>query len=311
MRFQLRTVWKSPAVVGFCERSGSPDPVRAIKQKALELVARSGISRPPFSPFALASLQGVVRVKFRPMGFDACLIPVSGGFEVHICSTHSKARQNFSMAHEVAHLFFMEATSERRRALRDTGIGANNVDQEEEYLCDVAASELIFPEPFFNRDVYHSGPSILGVVELAKLYAASLQATAHKFTATGIWKCAFVFWKLARTDSGYKLVADRCITRNGVSRVRKDQVVLLDDSKILGAVGKRGIVRGRQLIRFGEIEDDYYLEWIQIGSKKHPRFLSIIVSRLFADILARPKRDVGLQGGLFDNLITRNNVTVP
>ena len=188
MNMEIRRLWKNRDVFALCKKSGCADPLQAIKAKARDLVTRSGASRPPFSPFLMGSLQGVVKVRFRPIGFDACLIPVDRGFEVHICSNHPESRQNFSMAHEVGHLFFMESTGEPGTARRDKRIGYHTIDDEEEYLCDIAASELIFPGPFFDDDVDKVGPSLRGVLELANLYRASLQATALKYAATGIWK---------------------------------------------------------------------------------------------------------------------------
>ncbi len=296
---QIRRIWKSPSVLALCEQVGESDPLAAMRARAQALVARSGISGPPFSPLIMGSLQGVRRIEFRPIGFDACLIPVSTGFEVHICSNHPEGRQNFSMAHEIGHIFLIEATGHPRTTRREIKIGTHTLDNEEEYLCDFAGSQLLLPSPSFEDDVYAYGPSLRTVLELAKLYRASLQATVLRFVQARIWKCFFLFWKMAPVAGDRQIFVERCVTRGDVGPVLKDEIFLRDEARLLAAIGSRRIIRGREQLSFGGDEDQYYIETIQIGTVRQPRLLSMVVTEPFAEYAVRRRRLPDQQLGLF------------
>jgi hypothetical protein len=269
--------WKDPAVRAFCERTRCEDPVRSIKAEALALVARSGIVRAPFSPFILGSLKGVLRVKFEPIGFDACLIPMTGGFEVRICSSHPETRQTFSMAHEVGHLLMMDPASPLRTARRETNIGSGASIQEEEFLCDIAASELLLPSPFFEADAQVAGPSLSSVLDLTGMYKASLTATIRRLVASGLWRCFFLVWSIADAKRGPKLKLDQ-IVASRFQLSSKADVSLRDETRILNALETGNIIRGQEWLKFSDyIEDRYYLETIRIGSPTKPRLLSMVI----------------------------------
>lgn len=302
MSVSLQRVWKSSAALALCEHTGYPNPVDAIEAKARDLVSQSGISRPPFSPFSMGFLKGIVQVKFKPIGFDACLIPVRGGFEVHICSLHTRGRQAFSMAHEIGHLFFIEVMGEPKTAYRDKNIGLNRIGDEEEYLCDIAASELIFPSPFFDTDLYERGPSLRSLLEIRALYSASLHATVLRFARKSLWKCTFLFWKLGRPDSKRKLEVDRCITQHSLTPSFKDEIFLRDESRVLGALGTKKIIRGREWLKLGGEEDRYYMETVQVGSPAQPRLLSIVVAEPHAEYLVDSRRKISTQRTLFPQI---------
>ena len=299
MTSQTRRVWKSPDVLALCEKLGESDPMAAMKARAQALVARSGISRPPFSPFIMGSLLGITRVQFRPIGFDAGLVPISKGYEVQICSNHPQARKNFSMAHEIGHIFLMEAAGQQRPARRETKIGTHTMNDEEEFLCDFCASQLLLPSPFFEDDLYAGGASLRNVLELTKLYRASLHATILRFAQARIWKCFFLFWRTYPDASGRKLFVERSVTGSAAMPAYKEEIFLRDESRLLAAIGSRRILRGREWLTLGEAEDKYYLETIQIGPPKQPRFLSMVVTEPYAEYAARPHRSPGRQLALF------------
>lgn len=274
---RVRQIWTNPDILKFCQRTGQPDPVEAIKNAARGLVARSEIRHPPFSPFLLSQFQRVCRAELRPIGFDACLIPVDGGYEVHICKDHSEARRNFSMAHELGHLLVMDPASAPKGARRETNIGSRVVDQEE-LLCDIAASELLFPTPFFEADAQVGGPSLSCVLELANLYKASIAATLRRFVESGIWKCFFLVWSIGNRGPGPKLKLDQIIA-NVPQPPYKTAVSIRDETRILTAMESRNIVRGREWLKFDDVvEDRYYLETIRIGSSSKLRLLSMVIT---------------------------------
>jgi hypothetical protein len=291
-------IWKSSCAQALCAQLGTADPVEATRRSARALIARVGSSRPPFSPFAMAGALSITKVKFKPIGFDACLIPTNEGFEVLIRSDHPRSRQNFSMAHELGHLLFMQATGVAKEARRERNIGSNPVDQEEEYLCDIAASELLLPSPFFEDSVRQAGPSLTEVMRLAKLYEASLQATIRRFVGSGVWKCFFLLWRLDSREQHRSLELES-IFANGRLDVPKDEVALLDESEVLRTLENGTIVRRTEWLRLGDFKAKYYMESIRIGGRARRRVLSMVVTEPGAGLWHRPRTSSNAQLNLF------------
>ncbi|PYT57172.1 MAG: hypothetical protein DMG35_20755 [Acidobacteria bacterium] len=289
MKISGKFVWSSTSAKVLCESLGCTDPLEAIRLRSLRLIEKAGIERPPFSPYVLGLRLGINRVVFSPIGFDACLLPTTSGYEVQICSEHSRIRQNFSMAHEIGHVFFFEATGKSAIAKREKRIGMNGPDREEEFLCDYAASELIMPSFRFFRDVRYFGPSLGSIFELAKRYRASLRATTIKFAEMGLWKCAFVFWRLIGAGSDADFQLESC-TRFGGLRLADHEGISIPKKHLLAAVESGRTVRGRELVQMGQLKDTYYIESVRIGSKSSSRVLSMIFADMDAEHLAYASR---------------------
>jgi hypothetical protein len=123
------------------------DPEEAIRQLASTLIDEVAMGAPPFNPEILVSYRGVVAVRCLPMKEAARLIPSPAGFEIDVNADHTPGKQNFSIGHEVSHTFSAEFGAEEVKVDRETG--AFNAKQEEEYLCDVGASTLLFDPRWF------------------------------------------------------------------------------------------------------------------------------------------------------------------
>jgi hypothetical protein len=105
------------------------------------------------------------------------------------------------MAHEVSHTFFphyqlkLWCRTDARFRRRE------NPDDLLEMLCDIGASELVMPLPWFAHDAASvaSGAELL---ELAKKYNASREATLRRFAETSDRDVQAVFfsWKLKPTE---------------------------------------------------------------------------------------------------------------
>ncbi len=277
---------RSHGAKALCASTGYPDPLEAIRFRSLRLIREAEIENPPFSPFVLGSRLGIRRVVFSPIGFDACLIPLTDGYEVQICSEHSKVRQNFSMAHEIGHVFFFEVTGKPQTARREKRIGMNEPNREEEFLCDYTASELIMPSSHFFSDVHHFGPSLASIFELASRYRASLRATTIKFAEMGLWKCLFVFWRQISEGDRSTFQLESYTRLGGRSLSARAGISLSNEKHLLATLESGQTVRGRELVRFGELEEACYIESIRIGSKSSPRVLSMVFADRHGEHLA-------------------------
>lgn len=80
-----------------------------------ELIDTAGIIDPPVS-FAdlrrIGELRHVRRVSLISMNCGGALLPVHGGFTVHLESSQSELRLRTSLAHEIGHTFFYDLDSE-------------------------------------------------------------------------------------------------------------------------------------------------------------------------------------------------------
>ena len=194
-----KRVYSNPSVVHLMEvhREVSQDPEEIIRHLARNEIADArnyGLNGPPFDPRILASIMGIQHEESKQLihSEDAELQPIekeSKDLIIRYNPDKPKARQNFSIAHEIAHTLFPEY---RNQYKANHKIGKFNPDSEVEFLCDLGASELIMPTPKFDLDVRSMGVSLKSLQQLSKLYEASLEATAIRMIRTGIVPCALI-----------------------------------------------------------------------------------------------------------------------
>jgi IrrE N-terminal-like domain len=143
------------------------DVVRRLCEDLLD----SADVRPPINVKLLASLRGIVRVEERPQPWAGVLTPKQGQLVVGVRASDGFERQRFTVLHEVGHTL-LPGFTESPQFRCD---GPKNRDEE---LCDIAASELLLPRRFFVSDLGDAGPGLDGIESLARLYEASIEATA-------------------------------------------------------------------------------------------------------------------------------------
>lgn len=203
-------------IAAVLEETGENDPAAAIRAKARELIALYHATfdeKPPFSMEALASLRGI-RPSAQPPAHspDAELCPDGkGGVLLRLNRDRPLTRQRFSVGHEITHTFFPgygEKVQCRKPAARSWADPEDVI----ETLCDIGASELLFPMPWFEGDADRLGSNAQGLAELAERYKASLEATVRRIVDISKEPVAAVLfqWKLKPAQ-----------TRKGIGR--KDQ----------------------------------------------------------------------------------------
>lgn len=163
--------------------------------RAQRLLKKSGIARPPFLPERLAPLQGIKRIIKEDLGdLSGLLLPLDGGFEMKINATHSPRRQNFSCAHEIAHTFFFE---EEGRVLIEKLAGEDGkktAKNWEEYLCDIAASELLMPLQIFSGYASQYNFGIHSLIPLSRIFNTSISPTVLRLCDVNPKRCFVVYW---------------------------------------------------------------------------------------------------------------------
>jgi len=259
------------------------------------LLAAFGNLTPPFDPEQLAGLQGIRRIDRTDITFDACLLPTSDGFRVEVCKYHGRGRQNFSIAHEIGHTFFIELEPSLGAARREVAIPATSSANSPliERLCDAAAAELIWPTHIFERDAWKAGPSLQAVLDLAGRYHASVTATARRFAEIGPWRCAFIIWEEGHDAGSRRKLLPRSIYRSSCASLpSRDRIVAGEGSRVYRAVDCKHIVKGREAL--GLDERSHYVESMKIGRD----VISMVVMEAYAEIVAA-KRPIPAQAALF------------
>jgi Zn-dependent peptidase ImmA (M78 family) len=168
--------------------------------QAKKLLQESGITRPPFPPERLAALRGIKILKEDLGNLDSLLLPLRDGFEIKINAIHSPQRQNFSCAHEMAHTFFFEEEGRVliERLTREDG--KKTAKDWEEYLCDIAASELLMPLQMFRGYAARYDFGIHSLIPLSRIFNTSLSPTAIRLCDVNPKRCFVVYWETAESN---------------------------------------------------------------------------------------------------------------
>lgn len=138
------TNWSHPSVVRLLEREAVDDPFAWVEQQARRLALSAmekGWSGPPYDSFKLAEALGI-EVVARQDVEDARLVAGQDGAWIEFNPQRSRARIQFSIAHEIGHTLFDDYTEQVR--YRDTQQHSAE-DWQLEVLCNIAAAEMLMP----------------------------------------------------------------------------------------------------------------------------------------------------------------------
>ena len=115
---------------------------------------------------------------------DACIIPVSGGFQIKYRRGIPKQRLRFAIAHELGHTFLFEGDMSGRSLARMQ----NHEDSGIESLCDFFASALLLPRSRITRTLRalswdedpHANAPLHLIPHLADVFGVAPQAIARR-----------------------------------------------------------------------------------------------------------------------------------
>jgi len=214
-----------PHVLAIIEETGETDAVAAIRVKARSLVERFHAlfpSAPPFNLSAMASFRGLKESNEAPRySDDSEIAPDSNGCVIlRVNRDRPRTRQRFSVGHEIGHTLFpdFEQSVQCRKARHRDWADPDDVL---ESLCDVAASEFLFPGPWFQNRVSTMPITAEAIIQLASDFQASPDATARRFVEVHAAPMAAVSftWKLKPTE-----------VRS--AKVDQDQMRIFDDDEL-------------------------------------------------------------------------------
>lgn len=198
------TIWNHPSVTALAKGANPFQAVVSIARETAFRAFQSGWSGPPYDPFALAE---ILRIPVEPRQdvVDARTVPASGGkFKIEFNPDRSRARINFSIAHEIVHTLFPDCAQAIRN--RSTHFETKPNDWQLEVLCNVGAAEILMPTGSF-RPSDDTALSIDAAMELRRQYSVSSEAVLLRIARLTNRKC-FVFSahrEEAKSPSVYRL----------------------------------------------------------------------------------------------------------
>lgn len=194
--------WKNKSVRLLLEQDSEfeKNPVEIIKSKARKLVLDAynlGWQGPPFDIIELAQLLNI-SVTPNETVRDARIVPtVSDTLEIQYNPYQRKSRMNFSVAHEIGHTLFPDCADEIRNREENT----SHENWELEFLCNLAASEILLPYGMFSNDVKQLDLDLDSLKSLSNRYNSSLEATAIRFCEVTNEPCQLI---IAKYDENYE-----------------------------------------------------------------------------------------------------------
>ena len=162
-----------------------------IRRESEGLLARADVGAPPVPVDTLARFVDA-RVVLEAFDTDlsGVLHIVDGTPVIGVNSSHSKARQRFTIAHELGHLTLHgpQTFVDRRFVFRRDQKAASGSDRQE-IQANMFAAELLMPKAWLRRDIDDQGfdfgdDDALG--ELARRYGVSQSAMAFRLANLGL-----------------------------------------------------------------------------------------------------------------------------
>ena len=159
---------------------GTPDS-QLVAELAQDLLQELGLE-PPIDHAIVASMRGVITIKEAAIPWAGHLAPGEDGLAITLRAGDTPGKKRFTAFHEVEHTFMPGFSSQPQYrcdpATPVSAIPKRNANVEA--LCDIGASELLFPRRSFSADLAGNEPTLDLVEQLATRYQGSLEATARR-----------------------------------------------------------------------------------------------------------------------------------
>jgi Zn-dependent peptidase ImmA (M78 family) len=251
-----------PLIKKFCAHWGIQFPEEAIK-KAIRLtfpdLQRSEL---PVDVKRLAYERGVVQIRSSVMQADGIIsLKDRGGYLIDVNKSHPENRRRFTIAHEIGHTFFFdlegELTARSRLQVADSNLTDIQTNRYEEYLCNLAAAEILMPAKAFSAKVHSAGPTAKTIITLSRLFKTSIWATSRRVLEL----CAFprLLIALWEYQAAFNCYQTSWIVQS--SKKRSSQKLTVDERvPIFRTFHSMSSFRGRKLISLGGDIDDYFVD---------------------------------------------------
>jgi len=203
----MEITWKHKSVKQLISEHGpyhGTNPVEIIKSLSRELVLKAFTKEwdgPPYDILSLAKMLGFEVLPNNSI-VDARISPrPKGNFLIEYNPSQIPARINFSLAHEIGHTLFSDCADMVRHRSKEM----EDSSWELEFLCNVAAAEILLPYARFSNDANQVPFSLEGLIQLSNRYKASLESVFIRFSEVVEKPCMVM---IARFQDNGDLVLD-------------------------------------------------------------------------------------------------------
>lgn len=208
------------ALISKYQNEVSGDPSEIIRVLARRLVLESltsGWNGPPFDLFKLCQTLNI-NVLPSDLVIDARIsIDSKGKYLIEYNPYQNQSRINFSLAHEIGHSLFDdcgETIRYRKKSLETDS-------WELEFLCNIAAAEILLPYSVFYKDANNVQLSVDNLISLADKYKASLESVFIRLCEVSDKPCLALLTSFNGKDQlevQYALSSKSCKLRKPKSR---------------------------------------------------------------------------------------------
>jgi hypothetical protein len=226
---------------------------------------------PPINIRELASRRGVIEISEEKLDFDGRIsTTASGAYVIHVNKDHSEVRQRFTIAHEIAHTFFLELDDQCNWRYRDTGGERPKRSSSEEFWCNYIAGELLMPNRQFTDCVGQHGPSAKNIRRLANVFRVSLQAAAKRVVQVlrGL-NIIVALWEFNPSTLSY---TSQWTVRRRASSSDGGRLRITRKDPAFSKFHASDELRGRTWISLGGPSEDYFVDLFAFGALNR-RFL--------------------------------------
>lgn len=273
---------KSPSVITLCNRWGSQIPELAIIKAINSTFPGLKMTKPPIDVYRFAT-QREITIRYKKMTQDGIIFKIQGGgYQVELNKDHSEVRRRFTCAHEIGHTFFFNANDRNPNArIEERNLEKIKADVMEEYLCNIAAAEILMPYDSFSAYAKSFGPSVKSIIKLSRIFRTSLWATSRRLVQILPYKLTIVLWDNFSVSKCYKSSWIVASASN-----QSLQTLILDRSvPICKSFDSKPIFRGKMWVSLGGPIEDYFVDGMRIRSSNCTRILTMFILETFADKL--------------------------
>lgn len=267
----------SSSIEKLCTHWGSSIPQVAIVRAVKSTFPFLNDIVPPVDPYYLAKTRGVkeiIHTEIEPDGIIS-LTP-SGEYIIRLNSRQPNSRKRFTVAHEVGHTLFFELEDQNksRFPLEESGIESLRTDWGEEYICNIAAIEILMPFNQFASKMQKSPPTAATVLQLAGEFKTSLQATARRIVQFSPYKLMICLWEYKPITNSYETVWHTKL--NSKNEVGQEKLIVTRDQPIFKAFDTEANFRGREWVSLAGPIDDYLVDGIVLKGQSK-RLITVFI----------------------------------
>jgi hypothetical protein len=172
------------------------------------LLAEGSQESLPVDVAGLASLLGIKRRLSDAPFAGRIYVEPSGQLVMDLRARDSDKRRRFSCAHEIIHTLFPGFQRESRYRVDIQTSGHHRERSEEEYLCDLGASELLMPEDLLDPSRHALELGLEGIENLAADADVSLEAAGNRLVGLSERRILFLVLEV-----GHKPAETRALAR--------------------------------------------------------------------------------------------------